>query len=217
MMEKLLNYLQTHHVGNYTLTEIIVVAVLAILVIYIILRILCFFCGCCKSVAQKAHDHNHHLHPASDPDAMLAAADARRTIIQPPPALQPIPTASDWQDSNVVPTGSEQILVIDDEKIVRDVNHRILSNLGYQVDSVASGPEAVDWLRKNDADLLLLDLIMPGVDGVETFRQIKQFKPSQKCVVLSAYPRYNKIHELQALGCGPYLVKPPSLAATAGE
>ena len=105
----------------------------------------------------------------------------------------------------------ETVLTVDDEPLVLQTNTRLLAALGYRVAACASGAEAIEYLRERHADLLLLDLLMPGIDGVETFRLIRSFKPAQKAVVLSGYAHPEKVEAVRALGIRHYLVKPVPL------
>jgi len=110
----------------------------------------------------------------------------------------------------------ERILVVDDIPEQRDIAAMILRSLGYQVAAVASGEEAVNYLRQKSADLLILDMIMePGMDGLETYRTILRFRPGQKALIVSGYSETERVHEAQRLGAGEY-VKKPYLIRTIG-
>ena len=75
----------------------------------------------------------------------------------------------------------ESILVVDDVKEQRELATTMLSRLGYQVNAVSSGEEAVAYLKTNRVDLLVLDMIMdPGMDGLETYRRVLEINPKQK-------------------------------------
>ncbi len=82
-----------------------------------------------------------------------------------------------------------QILVVDDEKDVVDVLKASLSRKGYEVATALNGEEAISQLKKQEADLILLDMIMPGLTGTETARIIKEKYPHSRIVVVTAYPR----------------------------
>ena len=105
----------------------------------------------------------------------------------------------------------ETILLVDDELELLRVNSRLLTTLGYQILSAKSGPEALDVLLSHDVDLIVLDMLMPGMDGVETLRQIRELRPDQKVVILSAYAEPEKVEEVKKLGVLAYLKKPLSL------
>ncbi|RPI75002.1 MAG: response regulator, partial [Desulfobacteraceae bacterium] len=103
----------------------------------------------------------------------------------------------------------ETILVIDDIREQREIAVEMLSRLGYQVTALASGEEAVDYLKTRTADLLILDMVMdPGLDGLETYRQIIKIHPGQKAIILSGFSESERVKELQRLGAGTYLRKP---------
>jgi CheY-like chemotaxis protein len=113
------------------------------------------------------------------------------------------------------PGGHETILLVEDEPLVMKVNVHELERLGYRVVCARSGEEALRYLQDQTADLLLLDLMMPGLDGVESFRRIKQVRPGLKAMVYSGYAHPEKIAEIQALGASPILLKPATLPVLA--
>ena len=107
----------------------------------------------------------------------------------------------------------EKILIVDDVAGQRDLAQTMLERLGYAVETVSSGEEAVEYLKANKADLILLDMIMdPGIDGLETYRQILEKTPRQKAVIVSGYSETERVRQAQALGAGSYVRKPYMLA-----
>ncbi|GAG21439.1 unnamed protein product, partial [marine sediment metagenome] len=103
----------------------------------------------------------------------------------------------------------ESILVVDDVEEQREIASRILKRLGYSVRTVSSGEDAVNYLKDNPADLLLLDMIMdPGIDGLETYKRILEFHPNQKAIIVSGFSETKRVKEAQRLGAGAYVKKP---------
>ncbi|WP_299982889.1 ATP-binding protein [Desulfobacula sp.] len=103
----------------------------------------------------------------------------------------------------------DTILIVDDVKEQRDVAFRILKELGYSATSVSSGEEAVDYMKDNSADLLILDMIMdPGIDGLETYKKILELHPGQKAIIASGFSETDRVKETQRLGAGKYIKKP---------
>ena len=73
----------------------------------------------------------------------------------------------------------------------------------------SGGEEAVEYLRENRADLLVLDMIMaPGIDGLETYQRVLQIHPKQKAILVSGFSETNRVREAQRLGAGAYIKKP---------
>ncbi len=108
--------------------------------------------------------------------------------------------------------GTEKVLVIDDIYEQRDIASKMLQKLGYHVHTVESGEAAVDYLARENADLLVLDMIMsPGIDGCETYRRIIETRPGQKAVISSGFSESEQIKEAQRLGAGMYIKKPYTL------
>ena len=106
----------------------------------------------------------------------------------------------------------ESVLVVDDVEEQREIASGILNKLGYSVTSVSSGEEAVDFMNRSSADLLVLDMIMdPGIDGLDTYKQILDLHPDQKAIIASGFSETDRVKELQRLGAGAYLKKPYTL------
>ena len=106
----------------------------------------------------------------------------------------------------------ELILVIDDIRQQREIASDMLEKLGYRVATVRSGEEAVAYLRQHKVDLLVLDMIMePGIDGLETYRQVLNIHPGQKAVIASGFSETERVKEAQRLGAGMYVKKPYTL------
>jgi|GEM_PF-1228821 len=103
----------------------------------------------------------------------------------------------------------ETILIVDDVEEQRKIASGMLKELGYSVASVASGEEAVEYLKTNKVDLLVLDMIMdPGMDGLDTYKKIIEIHPGQKAVIASGFSETDRAKELQGLGAGAYIRKP---------
>jgi len=104
----------------------------------------------------------------------------------------------------------EMILVVDDIQDQRDIATRILNRLNYQVHSVSSGEEAVNYLKRHRADLVILDMIMGQgmMDGLDTFKAIIEINPRQRAIIVSGYSETERVREAQKLGVGDYVKKP---------
>jgi CheY-like chemotaxis protein len=103
----------------------------------------------------------------------------------------------------------EHILVADDVEGQRHLASAMLEGLGYKVDTVASGEEAIEFVKKQPVDLLLLDMIMdPGIDGLETYRRILEIRKDQKAIIVSGFAMTERVKKTQSLGAGSYLKKP---------
>jgi PAS domain S-box-containing protein len=106
----------------------------------------------------------------------------------------------------------QSILVVDDVKEQRELLSSILTTLGYSVITVSNGKEAVDFLHSNIVDLIILDMIMdPGMDGLDTYKQIIKEHPKQKAIIASGYSETNRVKESQRLGAGNFIKKPYTL------
>jgi signal transduction histidine kinase len=103
----------------------------------------------------------------------------------------------------------ERILVVDDEENQREIACELLAKLAYSVEALSSGVEAVEYLKKNSVDLIVLDMIMPkGMNGYETYREIIKIHPNQKAIIASGFAETTDVKAAQKLGAGKYIKKP---------
>jgi two-component system, cell cycle sensor histidine kinase and response regulator CckA len=103
----------------------------------------------------------------------------------------------------------EYILVVDDVESQREIASHILTKLNYRVETVASGEEAVEYLKSKPVDVVVLDMIMePGIDGLETYRRMLEISPKQKAIIASGFSATDRVTEAHKLGVGTYIKKP---------
>jgi PAS domain S-box-containing protein len=103
----------------------------------------------------------------------------------------------------------ERILVVDDAEEQRKLAIEILERSGYQTIAVASGEEAVKFIKENEVDLVWLDMMLdPGMDGLETYQEIIRIRPGQKTIIVSGYSETPRVKEAIKLGVGAYVKKP---------
>ena len=103
----------------------------------------------------------------------------------------------------------ESVLVVDDMPEQRELGSRFLSKLNYIVHTASSGEDAVAFLSKNSVDIVILDMIMsPGMDGLETYKQILTFHPGQKAIIASGFSETDRVKKAQKLGAGAFVQKP---------
>jgi len=101
-----------------------------------------------------------------------------------------------------------RILVVDDEPVVVKSCERTLAPEGYSVDTASNGKEAIGKLGKDSFDLVITDLKMPDMDGIELIRWIRNSKPNIGVVVITGYPSQESIKEALGLRILDYLPKP---------
>lgn len=103
----------------------------------------------------------------------------------------------------------EFVLVVDDIAEQREVASGLLTKFGYRVHTVSSGEEAIEYLRNNKTDILVLDMIMtPGIDGLETYQRVLEVNPKQKAILVSGFSETDRVRKAQQLGAGAYIKKP---------
>jgi len=100
------------------------------------------------------------------------------------------------------------VLVVDDEQDIRDASERILSRIGYQVQKASRGDEALDILNKNSIDIVLLDLKMPGMDGMEVLAKIRKQSTEIQVIVITGYATVETAIEAMKQGAYDFIPKP---------
>jgi len=107
---------------------------------------------------------------------------------------------------------SYSLLVVDDEALTLRTISRALREEGYEVFLASSGEEALEVYAQEKPDLALLDVVLPGIDGIEVLRQIRKQNPAAIVLMMSAYHQVERAVEAMKLGAYDYLIKPFHLA-----
>jgi len=100
------------------------------------------------------------------------------------------------------------ILIVDDEKIIRDGCEKVLLKEGWQVKTASSGAEGLEHLKASAFDLLLLDLKMPGLSGMEMLQQVKELYPEMIVIVITGYATVESAVEAMKAGAYDFISKP---------
>ncbi len=111
---------------------------------------------------------------------------------------------------DIVPKGSETILLVDDEDSVVDVGCRFLSNAGYNILTAKDGLEALEVYHneKNKIDLVILDLIMPKMTGQQCLVELRKLDPNIKIIISSGYSENQILDEVKTLRIDSFVQKP---------
>lgn len=174
----------------------------------------CLGCGECSRVC-----------PVEVPDQFNAGLTNRKAIYLPIPHNIPNTYVVDMgsctlcgECEKVCPTkaidfGMEarrgfRILVVDDELVVRDSLKEWLVDEGFEVDTAESGSDALDKITNEIYHLKLLDIKMPGMDGVEVLKRTKELRPDLPVVMMTAYATVETAVEAMKIGAHDYLMKP---------
>jgi len=103
----------------------------------------------------------------------------------------------------------QKVLVVDDEESQREIARQILMELGYQVETAASGEKALAYLKGNAVDLIVLDMVMgTGMNGRQTYQEALRIHPGQKAIIVSGFAETAEVREVQRLGAGQFVKKP---------
>jgi two-component system, NtrC family, response regulator HydG len=100
------------------------------------------------------------------------------------------------------------VLIVDDDEGILDTMMDILSEMNFNVAVAKDGFKAIEMAKEGTFDAILLDIRMPGIDGIETLKRIKQFKPFAKIILMTAYTTENNALEAQKEGASALLYKP---------
>jgi CheY-like chemotaxis protein len=125
-----------------------------------------------------------------------------------------LPAEIDTTRVENVRKGNETILVVDDEDYILEACEAMLIKLGYNTILVNSGEEAVEIFRSDNGgiDLIILDMVMPGMDGLTVYEHLKEIKPDVKVILSSGYSLTGVVKEILDKGCDEYIQKPFSLS-----
>ncbi len=100
-----------------------------------------------------------------------------------------------WAESQHAPRRTRRVLVVDDNEIIRDIFSRMLRAGGYEAETASTGEEALELMRRNVPDVVLLDLKMPVMDGPTTLKEIREQHGQVPVVIITAYPDSELMHK----------------------
>lgn len=107
-----------------------------------------------------------------------------------------------------MPKFPKKILVVDDEENARLGLTRLLSQEGYQVDSVSNGYEALNYLREKEVNLIVTDINMPEMNGISFLKELNKSFPQSNVIMITAYGGVESYIEAMNLGAFEYINKP---------
>jgi len=102
----------------------------------------------------------------------------------------------------------EKILVVDDQYGIRILLTEVLQKEGYQSFQAANGFQAIEITQRESPDLVLLDMKIPGMDGIEILKRLKEIDPAIKVIIMTAYGELDMIQEAKDLGALTHFAKP---------
>jgi len=100
------------------------------------------------------------------------------------------------------------ILIIDDDDQLRNSFKKLLAEEGYKVESAASGEAGLNIVKNESLDLVILDMRLPGMNGIETFKKIHEIEPKLPVIIMTAYGTTETAIETTKLGAFDYILKP---------
>ncbi|WP_018661233.1 response regulator [Heyndrickxia acidiproducens] len=100
------------------------------------------------------------------------------------------------------------ILIVDDQFGIRILLTEVLQKEGYETFQAANGVQALDIAKNHRIDLVLLDMKIPGMDGIEILKRLKEIKPDIRVIIMTAYGELDMIQEAKDLGALTHFAKP---------
>jgi two-component system response regulator (stage 0 sporulation protein F) len=100
------------------------------------------------------------------------------------------------------------ILIVDDQYGIRILLNEVLKKEGYNTLQAANGPEAVKLAKEHNPDLVLLDMKLPGMDGIEILKRMKADNPDIRAIIMTAYGELDMIQEAKSIGAITHVPKP---------
>ncbi len=113
-----------------------------------------------------------------------------------------------WAQSHHERVRSASILVVDDERLIQDLMRRIFEGEGYRVSTASDGAEALEFMRRETPDLMLLDLKMPGMDGPTTLREVRKAYGALPVIIITGYADSDLMTEILPYSPVLMLAKP---------
>ena len=111
-------------------------------------------------------------------------------------------------EDDIIDREPVRVLVVDDEELIRALLTELFTAEGYEVTTAVDGEQALELLETERFDLVLTDLIMPGLDGVEVLQRAKRVDADRPVVVMSGHAPVERVSRLAELGADDYITKP---------
>lgn len=103
---------------------------------------------------------------------------------------------------------SGKLLIVDDQFGIRILLNEVFNKEGYQTFQAANGLQALEVVKEHSPDLVLLDMKIPGMDGIEILKRMKKIEPDIKVIIMTAYGELDMIQEAKDLGALTHFAKP---------
>lgn len=101
-----------------------------------------------------------------------------------------------------------QMLIVEDERDIYDCLQQFFSTRGFSVASAFSGEEALDLLQEQVADVILLDILLPGLSGIEVLRRVRELYPNARVIIVTALDQENIREQAHHYGAVGFVTKP---------
>jgi DNA-binding NtrC family response regulator len=101
-----------------------------------------------------------------------------------------------------------KVLIVDDEKVIRDSLELLLKDEGYKADTSTDGEDALQKIKQEDYDIVITDIKMPKLDGIELMQKARDVSPNSFFIIMTAYASVNTAIEALRKGAYDYLIKP---------
>ncbi|MDP8233121.1 MAG: response regulator [Candidatus Zophobacter franzmannii] len=102
----------------------------------------------------------------------------------------------------------KRILIVEDDPLLSQVISEFLTGIGYECEIANDGETALEMFKPERHDLLLIDRVMPGIDGIEVMQRIKASNPETKIILMTGYPTIDSAYTALFDGIMDYIIKP---------
>lgn len=102
----------------------------------------------------------------------------------------------------------KRLLVVDDEKYILQLFSEVFKSEDVEVAGALNGEEALAYIKKNDVDVVVTDIVMPNLNGIELFYEIKKINPFTQIIMVTGYPSIQNIVEMFEAGASDFIIKP---------
>ena len=101
-----------------------------------------------------------------------------------------------------------KLLIVDDQRGIRRLLTEVFSEYGYDIDSCSNGVKALELIPVFNPDLIIMDVKMPGMNGIDVLKKIRETDKERKVIMMTAYGDQHYVNQAEALGVARFIIKP---------
>ncbi len=101
-----------------------------------------------------------------------------------------------------------KIMIVDDQKGIRRLLTEVFLEYGYEIESCSSGNKALEIIPEFNPDLIIMDVKMPGMNGIDVLKKLRETDRERKVIMMTAYGDQHYVNQAEALGVARFIIKP---------